>query len=98
MPEVSLQSPRIVPLVSVREHVRVRLEAKPRLSPSALDHARKAAVLNGAPRSEVNTKGDFGSCSRWSRRRARSSSPRIGSVLGACFTLRTCNAPEANST
>jgi hypothetical protein len=25
------------------------------------------AVLKGAPRSDVNTKGDLGSCSRWSR-------------------------------
>src|SRR3974390_3198144 len=29
------------------------------------------AVLKGAPRSEVNTKGDFGSCSHCSRRSAR---------------------------
>ena len=42
----------------------------------------KPAVLNGAPRSEVNTNGDFGSCSRWSRRSARNSSPRMGWVLG----------------
>ena len=38
------------------------------------------AVLNGAPRSEVEMKGDLGSCSRCSRRRARSSSPTIGWV------------------
>jgi hypothetical protein len=45
------------------------------------------AVVNGAPRSDVKTKGDFGSYSRW----ARSSSPRIGWVLGVpCLTLRTC--------
>ena len=31
---------------------------------------------------EVNTNADLGSCSRWSRRRARSSSPMIGCVLG----------------
>jgi len=36
------------------------------------------AVLNGAPRSEVNTKGDLGSCSRCSRRSARNSSPSMG--------------------
>jgi hypothetical protein len=29
------------------------------------------AVVNGAPRSDVNMNGDLGSCSRWSRRRAR---------------------------
>jgi hypothetical protein len=28
----------------------------------------KPAVANGAPRSDVNTNGDLGSCSRWSRR------------------------------
>ena len=48
------------------------------------------AVVNGAPRSEVNTKGDFGPCSRRSRRKARNSSPMIGCVLGVpCLTLRT---------
>ena len=36
------------------------------------------AVVKGEPRSELNTKGDFGSWSRCSRRRARSSSPSIG--------------------
>src|SRR3974390_504113 len=51
------------------------------------------AVLKGAARSEVNTKGDFGSCSHCSRRSARNSSPRIGWLLGVpCLTLRTCSA------
>src|SRR4029077_12502507 len=31
----------------------------------------KPAVVNGAPGSDVKTKGDFGSWSRWSRRSAR---------------------------
>ena len=35
------------------------------------------AVVNGAPRSEVKTNGDRGSCSRCRRRSARSSSPTI---------------------
>jgi hypothetical protein len=35
------------------------------------------AVLKGAARSDVNTKGDLGSCSRCRRRRAHSSSPTI---------------------
>ena len=54
----------------------------------------KPAAVNGEPRSDVSTNGDFGSCSRWSRRTARSSSPRIGWVLGVpCLTLRTCRMP-----
>jgi len=44
----------------------------------------KTAVVNGAPRSDVNTNGDLGSCSRWSRRSARNSSPTMGvSTWGA---------------
>ena len=42
------------------------------------------AVVNGAPRSEVNTIGDFGSCPRWSRRRAlRNPSVRALAALGS---------------
>ena len=53
------------------------------------------AVLNGAPRPEVNTKGDLGSFSRYSRRRARGSSQRIGCVLGVpCLALQTCREPD----
>jgi hypothetical protein len=55
-------------------------------------------VVNGAPRSEVNTNGDFGSCSRWGRRKARNSSPRIGCVLGVPFlTLRMARAAVLKS-
>src|SRR5258705_8727412 len=43
---------------------------------------RNPAVLKGEHLSDVNMKGDFGSCSRCSRRNERSSSPRIGWVLG----------------
>jgi type 1 fimbriae regulatory protein FimB/type 1 fimbriae regulatory protein FimE len=51
---------------------------------------------NGAPRSEVNTKADFGSCSRCSLRSARSSSPPIGCVEGVPFLVRrTCAAWRA---
>jgi hypothetical protein len=58
----------------------------------------KPAVVNGAPRSDVKMKGDFGSCSRWSRRRARNSSPRIGWVLGVpCLALRTCRVAALKS-
>ncbi len=75
----------------VAEHVRMGLNASlAALPPRSIIRANPAGV-NGAPRSEVNTNGDFGSCSRWSRRRDRNSSPRIGCVLGVpCLTLRTC--------
>jgi hypothetical protein len=43
------------------------------------------AVLNGAPRSDVKTKADLGSCSRFTRRKARNSSPMIGWALGEPF-------------
>jgi hypothetical protein len=55
------------------------------------------AVVNGAPRSEVNTKGEFGSCSRWSRRRARSSSPRIGCVLARSALLDPSDVQRGRS-
>ena len=59
----------------------------------------KPAVLKGAPRSEVNTKTDLGSYSRWRRRRARNLSPRTGWLLGVPrLTRRMRNVPEANST
>src|SRR6516164_8417689 len=67
---------------------------KPNLatSPARSIMRAKPAVVNGAPRSEVNTKGDFGSWSRCSLRRARISSPRIGCVAGVPFlVLRTAS-------
>jgi hypothetical protein len=51
-------------------------------SPARSISLANPAVVNGDPRSDVNTKGDFGSCSRWSLRRARDSSPRMGCVAG----------------
>jgi hypothetical protein len=45
----------------------------------------KPAGVKGDPRSEVNTKGDFGSCSRCNLRRARISSPTTGWVAGVPF-------------
>jgi hypothetical protein len=47
----------------------------------------KPAVVNGEPRSLTKTKGDDG-LSRWSLRRARSSSAWIGWVLGVPFLTR----------
>jgi hypothetical protein len=59
----------------------------------------KPVVVNGAPRSDVKMNGAFGSCSRWSRRRALDSSPRIEWVLGVpCLTLRTCRVAVLKST
>jgi hypothetical protein len=100
MAEPCLDGPSVVPLVSegvstgVAEHVRVRPAA-----PAARSIIRaKPAVVNGDPRSLTKTNGDV-SLSRWSRRRARSSSPRRGWVLGVPFlTRRTCSTPASNST
>lgn len=70
MPEVSLQGPRVVTLVRQREaagvpeHVRVRLESQLGLDPALSIIRANPAVVNASPRSEVNTQGDFGSCSR----------------------------------
>src|SRR5262245_4786376 len=52
--EVSLQGPRIVPLIGQRvaagmpEHVRVRLERKLRFDPCPLDHAGKPGGAEGS--------------------------------------------------
>jgi hypothetical protein len=83
----------------VPEHVGVRLEAELGLHARPLDHPSEACRREGRTRSEVKTKGDLGSWSRCSRRSDRSSSPRIGWVLGVPFlTLGTCRAAELKST
>jgi hypothetical protein len=47
------------------EHVWVSLEAqRGNRAPARSTIRAKPAVVNGAPRSEVNTNGDLGSCSR----------------------------------
>ena len=46
--------------VGMTQHVRVRLEGQLGLNPRSLTMRTKPAVLNGAARSEVNTKGDLG--------------------------------------
>src|SRR5215467_2935744 len=53
---------------------------KPRsaATPSLPTILRNPAGVNGAPRSDVKINGDAGSCSRLSRRRARSSRPDNG--------------------
>jgi hypothetical protein len=88
VPKIRLKRASIMALGSQREpagvpeHVWMCLEAQPRLLARRSTMRAKPAVVNGEPRSEVNTKGDFGSCSRCSRRSERNSSPRIGCVPG----------------
>jgi hypothetical protein len=60
---------------------------------------KEGNAARGVRHSDVNTKVDFGSCSRCSDCSARSSSPRIGCVLGVPFlTLRTCTVAVLRST
>src|SRR4029077_12358141 len=66
----------------VAQHVRVDLHIEPSSLTSALDHRLKARLVNGVPRSDVNTNGDFNSCSRCSRLSARNSLPVNGCVAG----------------
>jgi hypothetical protein len=76
----------------VPQHVRVGLEAQLSSDTRGSTILAKPAVVKGAPRSLVKTKGDFGSCSRASFRSARSSSPLIGCVgREPFFTLRTAS-------
>ena len=96
VPEVRLKGSCVMPLGGQREPAGVRsmwgCALKPSLASTPARSTMRAnpAVLKGAPRSEVNTNADFGSCSRCSLRNARSSSPRIGCVLGEpLLTLRT---------
>ncbi len=54
--------------------------------------------VNGLPRSLMNTNGDVGFCSRFSRRSARSSRPASGCTLGSPFLIRrTCTLPRSRS-
>ena len=69
MAQIALDRARIDALIGqlvaagVAQHVRVRhCELGLRTARSTM--RAKPAVLKGAPRSDVNTKGDFGSCSR----------------------------------
>ena len=70
MTEVRLQRPGIVASVGqgitagVPEHVWVGLKASLATFPARPTIRAKPAVVNGALRSEVNTNGDLGSCSR----------------------------------
>jgi hypothetical protein len=92
--EPSLDRPCAVALVGERvaagvtEHVRMRLELEAGAGGGTLDHSGKGRRREGEPRSLTKTKGD-GALSRWSRRRARSSSPTNGCVLGIPFSTCT---------
>jgi hypothetical protein len=67
MTQVCLQRPRIVAPVCkcvparMAQHVRVRLDRKFGPGGGSIDHAREASGGEWVPRSDVNTKGDFGS-------------------------------------
>jgi hypothetical protein len=75
---VGLQRPRVVaPIGQARTHKRglsiwgCVLNDSFAAFPARSIMRAKPAVVNGAPRSELNTNGDLGSCSRWSRRTVR---------------------------
>jgi hypothetical protein len=104
MAEIALQCPGVVALIGqsetagVPEHVGVSLETKLCGLTSALHHPGKTGGRERRAALLVNTNGDFGSCSRCSRRRARNSSPRIGCVAGEPFlTRRTASVAASKS-
>ena len=84
VPEIGLQRARIDAvvrqLVAARmpQHVRVNREVEAGCDAQTRHHLGKPAVVNGAPRSDVNTNGKADSCSRLSLRNARSSRPESG--------------------
>jgi hypothetical protein len=71
----------------VAEHVRVRLERKTSGRRGPFNHPGEAGRRERGACSLTKAKGDV-SISRWSRRRARSLSPRSGWVLGVPFLTR----------
>jgi hypothetical protein len=74
------------------------LNGSPASKPARSIIRANPAVVKGPARSLVKTNGDLGSCSRCKRRKARSSSPMIGWVLGVpCLTPRTCRVAVAKS-
>src|SRR6516162_6480385 len=93
VPEIVLQSPRVVAIVGELEptgmakHVRVDWNGILAASPSRWTSRWKPMGLIGPPRSETNTWASLGS-SRRSLRSARISSPRIGWTLGIPFFTR----------
>jgi hypothetical protein len=64
----------------------------------ARHHPGEASRSERRPSLGSETNGDFGYCSRWSRRRARNSSSRNRCVHGVpCFTRRTCSLAALKS-
>ena len=70
MTKIGLQGAGVVAVIGelvaagMPQHVRMRLEAELRPVPARSIMRANPAGLNGAPRSDVNTNGDLGSCSR----------------------------------
>jgi hypothetical protein len=70
MTEIGLQGPRIVALRARAKPQAWRsicgwlLNPRPAAAPARSTRRVKPAVVNGEPRSDVNTNGDLGSCSR----------------------------------
>ena len=104
MPEIVLQRSRIDALVrqlvaaGMPEHVRMDGKPNSAASPSRAIISRNPRTANGAPRSDVNTNDDDGSCSRLSRRlcpsheiRGESVSDRVSDHLDrAIFSVAPC--------
>ncbi len=82
---------------SMAQHMRVRLKRKACLCPARFTIQLKPSVVNDPPRSLTNTIGDVGA-SRFSFRKARSSSPRMGWVLGFAFRPADMKCGEFQST
>ena len=84
MAEIRLQRARVGALVGklkaagVPEQCGCALKPSLAATPSRATILRHPAVVKGEPRSDVNTNGDGGSWSRFSRRSARSSNPLNG--------------------
>src|SRR5262249_38569488 len=105
VPQVGLQATGIDAFVRKRETTGVPHmwgwtgKPKPAATPRRAISLRKPAAVNGALRSDVKMKGETGSCSRLSRRKARSSRPDRGWTLGDPLLARfTCRRPWAKST
>jgi hypothetical protein len=104
--KVVLQHPGIEAVIhqlvtaSVAQHVRMNLPLEAGRPAKACEHLGEAVptVVNGAPRSEMNTNGDP-ELSRCSRRRARSSTPANGCTESSLpFKRRTWSLPFLKST
>ena len=97
MPEIGLQRACVMAVIgelvtaSVAQHVRMRFEGSLASPPARSTIRAKPGRPKGAPRSDVNTKGELRLLLALKPPpNARSSSPRIGWVLGVpCLSRRT---------